>query len=108
MMSQMHTQTLKYLNTTAFNMDIVSKLFRGPRSMIKDETKEEVNLANCTLGITRINERYANPAHPNVKQYHEEVLVVYNKTIQVINSGKQFIYDLFRTKCQNVGEVIFK
>eukprot|EP01084_Bolivina_argentea_P299365 516024_1 len=89
-------------------MNIITRLFRGPRSKIKDESKEEINLANCTLGITRANERYANPADENVKQYFEEVLEVYNTTIQVINSGKEFVYDLFRTRCENVGDVVWK
>eukprot|EP01084_Bolivina_argentea_P192370 330272_1 len=89
-------------------LNIISRLFRGPRSKITEESKEEINLANCTLGITRNNERYANPADKNVKQYLDEVLEVYNTTLQVINSGKQFIYDLFRTRCNNVGEVVWK
>eukprot|EP01084_Bolivina_argentea_P307750 531972_1 len=88
-------------------MDILSVLWRGPRSKAT-ESNEEVSLANCTLGITKVNERYANAAHPNVNKYFEQVISVYNKTMDSINSNHNWIYHLFRTGGSNIGDYVYK
>eukprot|EP01084_Bolivina_argentea_P267233 453574_1 len=84
------------------HIDVLDTVFKGPRYL-----EDGRSLANCNLGITSKNIRFATKPHPTIKENFEAALRSYQKVVNKFCSDDKCIHRILRAK-QSSGDIHFE
>eukprot|EP01084_Bolivina_argentea_P267234 453576_1 len=78
------------------HINVIDTVFKGPTHL-----EDGRSLANCNLGITAKNIRFANKPHPTIQQNFARALKSYQNVLSKINSDSKCIHHILRSRQTN-------